>query len=146
MFLLVFVLTLERRTRGILNHRYYHLQTVLPSSKLILSSKRYTLFRLPTDLSNGHGTISFCGTGDITKHSNVLITLYGIKDEPIKVFECNSTEKFELDNHIHFHVDSTNVGNLLTLKVETFNPGPHNILDDMVVTMLLCTGPYFGSH
>lgn len=146
MFLLVFVLTLERRTRGILNNRYYHIQTVLPSSKLILSSKRYTLFRLPTDLSKGFGTISFCGTGDIVKHSNVLMTLYGVGDEPIKVFECNSTDKFKLDTHIHFRIDDNNVGHLLTLKIETFNPGPHNILDDMIVTLNLRTGPYFDTH
>jgi hypothetical protein len=136
-FLLIFMVVIERRTRGILYNRQFYNQSIIPCTSLILESRRYTLFQVPPDVGRGTGIITIHCTGEIREHSNVSCILYGISDEPYKVFDYNHSDIFIVNERISFDVVQHH--DMISMKIQTSNPGSGNVMSDIAVSLILTT-------
>ena len=137
LFLFIFVIIIERRTRDIVHNRHYLTHTIIPATKLTLESKRYVLFNIPERIGNGRGCLYFQCTGSLRQYSTVLCTLHCDTDDAYKVFEFNHNDRFVVDTCIPFTLRDTNRN--ISIKLETYNPNLHNLMSDLVVTLVLDT-------
>ena len=132
--LMVVVIVLERRVRDLETSAPYRVQTIVPCSSLILSSKCHTLFRIPPGFT-GVGTVSLSCTCTSTEYTNVHITMQGIGTESVTVFEDKHSMGFELDDVIEFIVNHEDSGNCICLRLDLSNPGTHILMSDIVGTL-----------
>ena len=134
---LVGYLVLERRTRDLEGVETYHAQTTIPCSALLLPTRCHALFRVPTNLCEGSGTLSLYATGSLKNHSNVLGTLLGLEPDPIKVFEFHPQDRFVVDTEIPFQLGRDHAGAVISLRLDTFHPGQHNTMSDVIGSVSL---------
>jgi hypothetical protein len=132
--LMVVVIVLERRVRDLETSAPYRVQTIVPCSSLILSSKCHTLFRIPPGFT-GVGTVSLSCTCTSTEYTNVQIMIQGTGTKSITVFEDKHIMGFELDDVVEFVVNNEDGGNCISLRLDVSNPGPHILISDIVVTL-----------
>lgn len=132
---LICYIVLERRVRGMLEFTTCSTQVIVPCSPLILSTKYHALFRVPKELRVGHGTVSLYATGHLRQQSTVLGTITGLGGDPIKAFQFSARDRFLVDSDTEFHADASLAGRVISLRIDTLNPGPHNTMSDIVASV-----------
>jgi hypothetical protein len=138
-FLVVLVITLERRMRLFETHRYhYSAQTIVPCAAVILSSKWYTLFLIPPSFTQpGLASLSFSATGTAIETTDVCVTLHGTGGAPLTLYDGVGLTSFALDGTVAFGIDCTHRGTVLAMCMETSNPGQHVHMSDLIATLTI---------
>jgi Mn2+/Fe2+ NRAMP family transporter len=128
----VFVIVLDRRIRGFV---MYSTQMIVPSTFLIASSKWYNLFSIPPHLArSGCGSLTFSATGFSTECTDICVTLHGAGSGPTILYDSSAVTEFELEQVIEFVVDPVDRGKVISLRIETSNPGTYIRMSDIIVT------------
>ena len=129
----VFVLVLDRRMRDIL---MYSTQLIIPGSTFLVgSSKVYNICSIPPHLSRGGwGSVTFSASGFSTEYIDVCATLHGTGQGPMILYDSDAVTTFELDSIIEFAVNPGDRGNVISLCLETSDPGTYIHMSDIIVT------------
>ena len=137
----IVVIIVERRTRSILDFKSYHTQMVIPCSTLLLTSRRYTLFKIPMWATKGTGVVTLSASGTLIPDTEVKLSLYGLTDmtEPIVMAQSVVDNAVTIEEMIEFEINDGNIGNILSIVITTSIPCTGNYMSDILATLSLYT-------